>query len=74
MTVDKSLRVRKGMIRNRNVLNRVERIAKLQGNEQWTEGDSVFGLPKVRVSKVTLKKKKKSKKEETTEEGQAKKK
>jgi small basic protein (TIGR04137 family) len=68
MTVDKSLRVRRGLIRNRNVLTRVERLARLQEAERWKEGDSVFGLPKVRVQKVTLKKKKKTKKEEGTEE------
>ena len=30
----------------------------------WSEGDSIFGLPKVRVQKVALKKKKKVKAEE----------
>ncbi len=64
MTIDKSLKVRRGLIKNRNVLTRVERLAKLQETDRWQEGDSVFGLPKVRVQKVTLKKKKKVKKEE----------
>ena len=67
MTIDKSLRVRAGMIRNRNVLTRAERIEKLLNAERWTEGEPVFGLPKVRVQKVSLKRKKKAKKEE--EEG-----
>jgi small basic protein (TIGR04137 family) len=72
MTIDKSLKVRRGLIRTRNVLTRGERIAKLIETERWHEGDSVFGLPKVRVQRVTLKKKKKAKKveEETTEEEQ----
>jgi small basic protein (TIGR04137 family) len=69
MTIDKSLRVRRGLIRNRNVLTRVERLARLQEAERWKEGDSVFGLPKVRVQRVSLKKKKKVKKEEAAEEG-----
>jgi len=64
MTIDKSLRVRAGMIRNRNVLTRAERIEKLKSSERWSEGDEVLGLPKVRVAKMALKKKKKAKKEE----------
>ena len=67
MTIDKSLRVRTGMIRNRNVLTRAERLQRLATAERWSEGDSVFGLPKVRVQKLSLKKKKKAKKAE--EEG-----
>ena len=62
MTIDKSLKVRSGMIRNRNVLTRAERIEKLIESERWQEGDPVLGLPKVRVVKVSLKKKKKVKK------------
>ena len=68
MTLDKSLKVRAGMIRNRNVLTRAERIGKLEQTERWREGDPVLGLPKVRVQKVSLKKKKKAKK---AEEGEA---
>ncbi|MCA9154730.1 MAG: small basic protein [Pirellulaceae bacterium] len=64
MTIDKSLRVRAGMIRNRNVLTRAERIEKLEQNDRFGEGDDVLGLPKVRVQKLSLKKKKKVKKEE----------
>ena len=62
MTIDKSLKIQRGLIKNRNVLTRVERLAKLQETERWKEGDSIFGLPKVRVEKVSLKKKKKVKK------------
>ena len=72
MTIDKSLRVRTGMIRSRNVLTRAERLEKLKEADRWSEGDSVYGLPKVRVQKMALKKKKKVKKEEeeeTTGEG-----
>ena len=65
MTIDKSLKVSRGMIANRNVLTRVERLKKLQETDRWSEGDSVFGLQKVRVQKLSLKKKKKVKKEET---------
>lgn len=62
MTIDKSLKIQRGLIKNRNVLTRVERLAKLRQQERWTEGDSIFGLPKVRVQKISLKKKKKVKK------------
>ena len=61
MTIDKSLRIRTGTIRNRNVLTRAERLAKLQDAERWKEGDPVLGMPKVRVQKISLKKKKKAK-------------
>jgi len=64
MTIDKSLRVRRGATRNRSVLTRVERIARLQQADRWKEGDSPLGLPKVRVRKLTMKKKKKKKDEE----------
>ena len=69
MTIDRSLRVRKGMLSNRNVLNRAERLEKLKETERWQDGDSVFGLPKVRIEKVALKRKKKAKKvEEETDD------
>jgi small basic protein (TIGR04137 family) len=68
MTMDKSLRVRAGMIRARNVLTRDERIQRLIGADRWKEEEnSPLGLPKVRVFKLSMKKKKKKKKED--EEG-----
>lgn len=75
MTIDKSLKARKGITRSRNVLTRGERIAKLLEQERWAEEDGPFGLPKVRVYKVVLKKKKKKKgDEEGAEETKGKKK
>tara|TARA_B100000686_G_scaffold119450_1_gene126535 strand:+ start:164 stop:421 length:258 start_codon:yes stop_codon:yes gene_type:complete len=69
MTIDRSLRIRKGMLSNRNVLNRAERLEKLKETERWQEGDPVYGLPKVRVERVALKRKKKVKKiEEETDD------
>jgi small basic protein (TIGR04137 family) len=68
MTIDKSLKVRAGMMRSRNVLTRAERIEKLKAADRWADGDGVFGLPKVRVQKISLKKKKKVKKEEDGED------
>jgi small basic protein (TIGR04137 family) len=67
MTIDKSLRVKRGATRNRSVLTRVERIARLREADRWKEGDSPLGLPKVRVRKLTMKKKKKKKEEDGAE-------
>ena len=64
MTIDKSLKSRKGIVRARNVLTRAEQITKLQDMDRWTEETSPFGLPKVRVYKVVVKKKKKKEKED----------
>ena len=63
MTMDKSLRVRKGSSSARGVLTRAERIAKLKEQEAWKDGRSPIGLPKVRVQKMAMKKKKKAKDE-----------
>ena len=71
MTIDKSLRVRRGLMKNRSVLTRTERVARLKETDRWQEGESVLGLPKVRVSKMTFKKKKKAKKEEETDDAGA---
>jgi len=67
MTIDKTLKTQRGLIKSRNVLTRVERLAKLQEMDRWQEGDSIFGLPKVRVQKVSLRKKKKAKKADEEE-------
>ena len=62
MTMDSSLRVKAGAIRSRNVLTRAERVARLKELDKFNEEDSIVGMPKVRVQKVSLKKKKKVKK------------
>lgn len=67
MTMDKSLRVRAGLVRARSVLTRAERINRLKESDRWQEGDSPVSLPKVRVYKLALKKKKKKKEEEGEE-------
>jgi small basic protein (TIGR04137 family) len=51
------------MTRARSVLTRDERIKRLADAERWKEGDSPYGLPKVRVYKLAMKKKKKKAKE-----------
>ncbi|HTM55988.1 MAG TPA: small basic protein [Pirellulales bacterium] len=67
MTMDKSLRVRRGLTRSRSVLTRAERLTRLKDADLWTEGRSPLGLPKVRVYKLAMKKKKKKKEEEGAE-------
>ena len=69
MTMDKSLKVRLGLTRARGVLTRAERIQRLKAADRWQEGDDPFGLPKVRVFKLTMKKKKKKKEGEEGAEG-----
>ena len=64
MTIDKSLKVRRGLVRVRSVMTRAERLEKLKADDRWKEGDDVLGLPKVRVQKLAIKKKVKKKKEE----------
>ncbi len=62
MTMDQSLKVKAGAIKNRNVLTRAERVAKLQQLDKFDEEGGVIGLAKTRVQKISLKKKKKVKK------------
>jgi small basic protein (TIGR04137 family) len=58
MTMDQSLRLKKGLARARGVLSRDERLARLVEADRWKEGDKPVGLPKVRVIKLSMKKKK----------------
>lgn len=69
MTIDKSLKIKAGGIKQRNVMTRGERLERLAATDRWQEGDSVLGIPKVRVQKLAMKKKKKVKKVEEGEEG-----
>jgi len=68
MTIDKSLKIRRGGSGNRSVLTRIERLENLKETDRWKEGDSPLGLPKVRVRKLQMKKKKKKKEEEEGDE------
>jgi len=74
MTLDKSLKVRAGAIKTRNVMTRAERIKRLQDLDKWTEESIVLGMAKVRVPKISLKKKKKVKKEDEADDKKKKKK
>jgi small basic protein (TIGR04137 family) len=48
VSLHKSLRRKDSLVRRRNVLSRAERIKRLQDDERWQEGESVFSLPKVK--------------------------
>lgn len=67
MSIDKSLRRKDQLQRARNVLTRGERIKRLTDEERWRDGQSPYGLPKVKVVKIVVKKAKKAKEEEKTE-------
>jgi len=43
---------------HRSVLKRFERIKELKGKEKWKQGDSVFGLLKLKILRFKLKKEK----------------
>ena len=73
MTMDRSLKVAAGAIKSRNVLTRAERVARLQELDRFNEETDVVGMPKVRVTKVSLKKKKKVKKADEDDKGKKKK-
>jgi small basic protein (TIGR04137 family) len=77
MSIHKSLSSKSRLKRQRNVLTRVERIAKLEVEGRWSEDkNSTFALPKVRVMKLKKGPGKKKKAEEAEEAaaGEAKKK
>jgi small basic protein (TIGR04137 family) len=71
MSIDKSLKRKGGMIKQRCVLTRAERIAKMLENGTFAEGRSPFALPKTRVQKIVLKKKVKKEAVEGAEPGAA---
>lgn len=64
MAIDKSLKRANRLQRSRNVLTREERIEKLKFEEKWSEDQTPFGLPKVRVVRTVIGKKKKKKSED----------
>ena len=57
MTIHKSLRIKSGANKVRNVLKREERLAILTKDGKWEEGKSVYGLPKTKTG-ARMKKKK----------------
>ena len=64
MSIDRSLKVNAGLLRQRNVWTRAERLDALRKTRRWSVGDDVLGLPKVRTALKARGKKKKKKGEE----------
>ena len=61
MSIDRSLRTKSSLERHRNVLTRAERVAFLQEQERWQEGQRPLGLPKIAHRKAKAGKKKAAK-------------
>ena len=53
----------------RNVLKRFERVRHLMERDAWTEGQSVFGLPKIKQIRLKAHKAAKDKEEDGASEG-----
>lgn len=64
MSQHPSLREASVGAKHRNVLKRFERIKKLQEENKWAGGASIYGLPKVKSLKIKVKKIKEAKAEE----------
>ncbi len=71
MSVHRSLKSTNRLRRQRSVLTRTEQLEALAAEEKWKDGDSVFGLPKVRVFKTKRKVKTKKEAEGEGAEGAA---
>ena len=57
MSIHSSLRTSRAAAgARRNVLKRHERIRHLMAHGTWTEGRSVFGLPKIKQTKIKARK------------------
>lgn len=57
MSIHPSLRPAKGK-GHRSVFKRFERVKMLLDKDKWKQGESVFGLPKVKSIKIKVKKEK----------------
>lgn len=66
MSIHPSLRPSKGK-GHRSVFKRFERIKMLSEKDKWHEGESVFGLPKVKSIKIRVKKEKAAEAKPATE-------
>ena len=52
MSMDKSLKKASGLVRERNVLTRPERLALLQEDGRWNLTEPVYGLPKTKYREL----------------------
>lgn len=70
MSVHPSLKSSDKDKKARSVLKRSERLRMMMEKSQWKEGDSVFGLPKIKSLRIKIKKEK-VEKAETAATGEA---
>jgi len=70
MSIHKSLVVKSALARARNVYTRAERLQAMQKDGRWTEGDSIYNLPKLKT-RAKVRKIKKEKKAEDAAAGDA---
>lgn len=71
MSIHPSLTISEKDKKARSVLKRIERIRQMQEKGNWKQGDSVYGLPKIKSLRIKIKKEKVEKAATTTEEGAA---
>ena len=74
MSIHPSLTISEKDKKVRSVLKRTERIRQMHEKGSWKEGDSVYGLPKIKTLRIKVKKEKVEMREKKKEERQAKKK
>jgi small basic protein (TIGR04137 family) len=69
MSIHPSLTISEKDKKARSVLKRIERIRQMQEKGNWKQGDSVYGLPKIKSLRIKIKKEKVEKVATATEEG-----
>ncbi len=65
MSIHPSLDLSEKDKKSRSVLKRTERLRIMTEKGQWKEGDSVYGLPKIKTVRIKIKKEKAAEKAET---------
>jgi small basic protein (TIGR04137 family) len=72
MSIHPSLKSSDKTKKQRSVLKRAERLKTMMEKGNWKEGDSIFGLPKIKTIRIKIKKEKAEKAEvAATAEGAA---
>jgi len=71
MSIHPSLTISEKDKMARSVLKRTERIRQMHEKGKWKEGDSVYGLPKIKALRIKIKKEKAVKAETTATEAGA---
>lgn len=69
MSLHPSLRSSDKNKKQRSVLKRIERLRTMQEKGEWKEGDNCFGLPKIKMVRIKIKKEKAEKVETAAAEG-----